>query len=149
MKTLSLLLTLVLLVTVVAVNGSRAQPLPGLSTAFQQCVGHEAVLLGRCLPIGALRTGLADFGGDESVDIGGYGDAGGYYDAGGFYDAGEGDQFSSPDLWREIAVAALNAGLFALAGEVARWAGERLAGGGAGSTDLRVSVPSTVFDPAP
>lgn len=138
MKTLSILLTLVLLVAVVAARGSLAQPIPATSAAFQHCVRSEAAPSGRCLPVGALRAGLDEIGVDQTT--GQIGDAGGYYDA------GEGEQLSNPDLWREIAVAALNAGLYALVGEFARWAGERLFGG-AMPAPQRSTLPPALFDP--
>jgi hypothetical protein len=138
MKTLSVLLTLVLLVAVVAARGSLAQPMPATSAAFQHCIRSEAAPSGRCLPVGVLRAGLADMGVDEmGGQIGG---------VGGYFDAGQGEQLSNPDLWREIAVAAFNAGLYALVGELARWAGERLFGA-AVPAPQRVAIPPALFDP--
>lgn len=42
MKSIAVLLIVLALVAGVAVNGSDAQPLPGTSVAFRQCLGGEA-----------------------------------------------------------------------------------------------------------
>ena len=42
MKSMAVLLIVLALVAGVAVNGSDAQPLPGTSVAFRQCLGGEA-----------------------------------------------------------------------------------------------------------
>lgn len=42
MKSIAVLLIMLALVAGVAVNGSDAQPLPGTSVAFRQCLGGEA-----------------------------------------------------------------------------------------------------------
>lgn len=139
MKTVAGLLVLVFLVAAVAVRGSRAQPLPEASTAFRQCHGAPAQMSGRCLPVSSALTGMADMGVDGDVAYVG--------DYGGDYAYSQEESLSSPEWWREIALAAVTAGLQALALEAAKWAAERL--GGEAPGQLQTQLVPELFDPAP
>jgi hypothetical protein len=142
-KTMAGLLVLVCLVTAVAVRGSRAQPLSEASTAFRQCHEAPARTSGRCVPVSSALMGLADMGVDGDTAYGG--DYGG--DHGGDYSYGRQESLSSPEWWREVALAVVTAGIQALALEVAKWAGERL--GGEAPGQLQTQLVPELFDPAP
>ena len=143
MKTVAGLMVLVFLVTAVAVRGSRAQPLPEASTAFQQCHGASAQMSGQCLPASSALVGLADMGVDDDVAYGGDYWGGDWGDR----SYGQEESLSSPEWWREVALAAVTAGLQALALEAARWAAERL--GGEAPGQLHTQLVPELFDPVP
>jgi hypothetical protein len=76
MKTVAGILVLVMLVMVIAVSGSRAQPLPASGVAFQQCVGQDAPPDGGCGPAGLIVAGVDEVDGERAMDQVGYGDLG-------------------------------------------------------------------------
>jgi hypothetical protein len=140
MRVIAMLLTLVMFVTVLAVNGSRAQPLPGASAAYRQCVGFEAAPVGRCLPIVTLKAGFDEFGADRQADQFAAGD--GY----GSFEQTQGEQLSSPEMWAQLAVKFLEATVLAFAAEL----GTRLAARAIGSAhlpDSEVRLSADMFDP--
>ena len=104
MKTVSVLLILVVLVAGIAVNGSRAQPMPGTSVAFQQCLEGSGGTAERCRSLVAVLAAMEEVGvelaGSQVGDVGG--DIGG--DMGGF-----GGDLASPEFWRDVATRVLDA----------------------------------------
>ncbi|MDR7417633.1 MAG: hypothetical protein QN178_01830 [Armatimonadota bacterium] len=140
MRVLAALLSLVMFVTVVAVNGSRAQPLPGASTAYLQCAPSEAAPVGRCLPIVTLRAGFDEFGADTQADQITAGD--GYGSVG----QSTGEEASDPELLAQLALRALEALVIGFFGEL----GTRLAERAAGTAHLPetdVELTADMFDP--
>jgi hypothetical protein len=107
-KTVSVLLILVVLVAGIAVNGSRAQPMPGTSVAFQQCLEGSGETAERCRSLVAVLAAMeevgVELGGSQVGDVGGSigGDIGG--DMGGF-----GGDLESPEFWRDVATRVLDA----------------------------------------
>jgi len=103
-KTVSVLLILVVLVAGIAVNGSRAQPMPGTSVAFQQCLEGSGGTAERCRLLVAVLAAMeevgVELGGSQVGDVGG--DIGG--DMGGF-----GGDLASPEFWRDVATRVLDA----------------------------------------
>jgi hypothetical protein len=134
MKTIAGILMLVILVTLVAVSGSRAQPLPASSVAFQQCLGQAALSDGRCTSAVGHVAGVDEFGGDRAMHQAGYGDLG----------HAQGGDLSSPEFWRDIGWPVIKAVIL----EVMRWALDRYFGGDS-SADLTTEYASPIiFDPA-
>jgi hypothetical protein len=103
-KTVSVLLILVVLVAGIAVNGSRAQPMPGTSVAFQQCLEGAGGTAERCRSLVTVLAAMEEVGGElagsQFGDVGG--DIGG--DMGGF-----GGDLASPEFWRDVATRVLDA----------------------------------------
>lgn len=93
MKAIAGLLVLVMLITVVAATGSRAQPLMASSVAFQQCLNQAAPSGDRCASVLALAAGAADFAAEfagehamnQASNYGG--------------DFGQGQDVGEPDPW--------------------------------------------------
>jgi hypothetical protein len=92
MKTVGGILALLMLVTVIAVNGSRAGPLPATGAAFRQCLGEDAPSDGRCAPAGSFTAGVDEVGAGHTLDQVGYGDFG----------QARGGDLSAPEFWSEI-----------------------------------------------
>jgi hypothetical protein len=114
MRTTSVVLMLVLFVTTVAVGGSRAEPIPGASVAFQQCQGPQAEQPASCRPGGPILIS-EDFGMDrDTVQAADYG-----WDSGWDYGESQAEQLASPEFWRELVTAAVRAGVVAFAAEFA------------------------------
>src|SRR5687768_12509735 len=111
---------LVILVTAIAVNGSRAQALSATSVAFDQCLGH-ARSAERCSSLGSRVGFVEDSVG--AIETGAYGDSG---LNGGDLGDHQVAELSNPELWQEIFVHVLEAFLLA----VARRAAERVHIGG-------------------
>jgi hypothetical protein len=136
-KTLSVLVVLVLLVTTVAVSGSRAGPRPAVSAAHRQCFEIAAAPAGGCSSLVSARAAFDEIGADRDVYTGDqFGDAG--------FDQGQ--DLSSPEFWREVLVAAVTAIAYTLAEEAAKWAAERLGGGNMPAV-FDTQIPAGVFDP--
>jgi len=143
MKTVCVLTMLTVLVAGIAVNGSRAQPLPAASVAFQQCLegggtpGHRCRSLGKTLTAMeevAAELAFADhvggnIGGDISGDIAGVG--------------GDVAAFGGDDFLRDLAARALEVFLAGLA----RVFVQNLIRGDGMALSLDTKVDSTLFDP--
>lgn len=135
MKTIAGILVLVIFVTVVAVSGSRAQPLPGSSVAFQQCLELASPSGDRCASAVTIVAGVDEVGGGRDMD-----QAAAY---GGDFGQAHGGDLSSPDFWAQIARQVFEV----VVREVVRWALDRHFGGG-GSADLTTAyAASEIFDP--
>jgi len=156
MKTMSVLTMLTVLVAGIAVNGSRAQPLPAASVAFQQCLEGEHPG-NRCRSLGKTLTAMEEAGGHElggANDVGGNvggdvgGDVGGNVggDIGGNIDGDAGGDFASAgsvDFLRDLAARALEVFLAGLA----RVFVQNLIRGNAMPISLDAKIDSTLFDP--
>lgn len=136
MKTIAGILVLVMLVTVVAVSGSRAQPLPGSSVAFQQCLEQASPSGDRCASAVSFVAGIDEIGGDRAMDQAGYGDFG----------QAHGGDLSSPEWPGALALAVFTAVLVRAAEHLVDWAFDRYWGGGL-SADLPAHVSPLIFDP--
>lgn len=133
-KTVGVLLMLTVLVGGVAVNGSRAQPLPGTSVAFQQCLQGEAAPGARCRALGRTLLAMEEIGAELAFAENTAGAVGG--DVGGEV-AGAGD-----DFLRELAVRALEVFVVGLAKAlIAAWFG-----GSAWPIGLDGQADTTLFD---
>jgi len=147
MKTVSVLTILTVLVAGIAVNGSRAQPLPAASVAFQQCLEGEHPR-DRCRSLGKTLTameevgGANDLGGNVGGDIGG--NIGGVIDGNVGGDIG-GDVASAgtDDFLRDLAARALEVFLAGLA----RVFVQNLIRGNGMPISLDAKIDSTLFDP--
>lgn len=139
-KTLSVLLLLVMLVGGIAVNGSRAQPLPGTSVAFQQCLEGAGKTAGRCRSLVTTLAAMEEVGGDLVGDVTGGigGDVGG--DVGGI--GGDVGGVGGDDFLKDLAAKALEAFLVGLA----KYVVTHFVGGGLPIT-LDAQADSTLFDP--
>jgi hypothetical protein len=138
MKAITMLVVLILVVTMAAASGTRAATRPAVSAAYEQCLGLAGAPPERCLPLVSARRAFDDFGADRDVYAGDqFGDAG--------FDQGQ--ELSSPEFWRELAVNLATAALFVVAEEVAKWAAERLRGGGDAPGTIEVQIPPALFDP--
>ena len=136
MKTIAGILVLVMLVTVVAVSGSRAQPLPGSSVAFQQCLDQASPPGDRCASAVTIVAGVDEVGGERDMN-----QAAAY---GG--DFGQGQDLSSPDLWQAVLAAIVVAVAVRAAEHVVDRVFDRY-WGGALSADLPAHVSPLIFDP--
>lgn len=131
MKTIGVLLILTVLVAGVAVNGSRAQPLPATSVAFQQCLDGENRSGARCRPFGGTLIAMEEIGLELAGARADVGEIGGDI-------AGAGD-----DFLRDLAARALEAFLVSLA----RVLVQALIRGSGLPVSPDVSIDSTLFDP--
>jgi hypothetical protein len=135
-KTVGVLLILTVLVGGIAVNGSRAQPLPGTSVAFQQCLQSETAPSAQCRSLNKALLAMEEIGAELAFAAG---DAGGNVggDVGGEV-AGAGE-----DFLRELAVRALEVFVVGLAKALLNaWLG-----GSAWPISLDAQIDSTLFDP--
>lgn len=136
MKTVCVLTMLTVLVAGIAVNGSRAQPLPAASVAFQQCLEGEGTPGHRCRSLGKTLTAMEEvaaelaFASDVGGNIGG--------DIGGDVAAVGGD-----DFLRDLAARALEVFLAGLA----RVFVQNLIRGDGMPFSLDAKIDSALFDP--
>jgi hypothetical protein len=139
MKTVAGILVLVMLVTLVAVSGSRAQPLPGSSVAFRQCLEQASLSGGRCTSAVSIVAGLEEVGGDRAMDQVGYGDLG----------QAKGGDLSSPE-WPAAVARVIGpivvAALVRVAENFVDRMFDRYWGGGL-FADLPADVSPVIFDP--
>jgi hypothetical protein len=136
-KTVGVLLLLTGLVGGVAVNGSRAQPLPGTSVAFQHCLQGEPTPGAQCRSLNKALVAMEEIGAELAFAAG---DAGG--NVGG--EVGGDVAGAGEDFLRDLAVRALEVVVVGLARALL----QALIRG----TDLPVSrdaqIDTTLFDPA-
>ncbi|MDR7523200.1 MAG: hypothetical protein QN168_12135 [Armatimonadota bacterium] len=145
MKVAGMLLILVALVTGVAVQGSRAQPLHSTSAAFRQCLGGAPETGDRCTLPSLLAVG-EDIGGDRAIDQ--VGDSGWAGWGGWGEEQTRAENLSDPQLLNNmIPTTPTMTGMFELFVRAMEWARERFFGTGL-PIELDTRPPLTVFDPA-
>ncbi len=121
MRQMMVLLAVVLVIAVIAVNGSRAQPLPQVSVAAQQCPSTGGISGPLCRPLGRAVATIPENELSAREDF-----------------AADGGDNSDPEWhWQALAIR--------VALVVANWAAEHFTG--AYQPDAPGRVAQTIFDP--